>query len=305
MAFHVPEPFEELYDQVVDRFRMLLRRGVVTGITPIGLDRWLNNFASDQDRYLAARLLENLTFRSERMVASAIAHLCECLLPCELRRLNIGKFQDVDQFVESLESGGADHPVRFVAVDGAFDDTPGKSGAVIIREFQRHGPISKSLTCKPESLGASPASVRCLVFVDDMLGTGTQFTKFEKHYNLRALQPAKHLMYCPLVAHEKGLAKLKKDFPWLSVLPVEQFGTEHQFYRPLEDDAKTWAIDGSNVVDDVRLYVKQLCALHQIPATTHHSLSLLLGFQHATPNNTLPILYAKSSTWQNLLIRQT
>lgn len=38
-----------------------------------------------------------------------------------------------------------------------------------------------------------------------------------------------------------------------------------------------------------------MCERRNIPAATQQSLNLLLGFEHATPNNTLPLLYAESA----------
>ena len=304
MAFHVPPAHEGLYDQVVSRFRMLLRRRVITGITDIRLNLWLKNFVSPEEQYLAARVLDNLSYRSQAMVTSAIQHVNECVLPCELRRRKIGNFSDVDELVESLRSGDASHPVRFVAVDGGHEKTPGKSGAVIIRQFQRDG-VAKALTCKPENLGALPATVKCLVFVDDMLGTGKQFSGFSEHYALETYKISHTLIYCPLIAHQKGLDKLAAKFPWLVLLPVEVFGAAHQFYRGGTQDEGLWAIDGVNQVHEVRGFVKALCDKRNIPATTQHSLNLLLGFEHATPNNSLPLLYAESAQWEFLLKRQT
>ncbi|MCK9685717.1 hypothetical protein [Scleromatobacter humisilvae] len=304
MAFHVPPTHEGLYDQVVSRFRMLLRRGVITGISDVRLNLWLKNFISSEDQYLAARVLDNLSYRSQAMVTSAIQHVNECVLPCELRRRGIGNFADVDGLVESLRSGDATHPVRFVAVDGSHEQVPGKSGSVVIRQFQRDG-VSKALTCKPENLGALPATVKCLVFVDDMLGTGKQFSGFAEHYKLDTYAGTQAVIYCPLVAHQKGLDKLTAKFPWLTLLPVEVFGAAHQFYRGAAKNERQWAIDDENLVDDVREFVKALCTKRNIPATTQHSLNLLLGFEHATPNNSLPLLYAESPQWNFLLKRQT
>ena len=304
LAFHIPPSHEELYDQVVSRFRMLLRRRVITGINDIRLNLWLKNFVSPEEQYLAARVLDNLSYRSQAMVTSAIQHVNECVLPSELRRRKVGDFSDVDAFVESLRAGDASHPVRFVAVDGGHEKTPGKSGAVIIRQFQRDG-VAKALTCKPENLCGLPDTVKCLVFVDDMLGTGKQFSGFAAHYELEIYKDSKTLIYCPLIAHQKGLDKLTNKFPWLALLPVEVFGAAHQFYRGMAHDETLWAIDGTNRIDDLRGFVKALCDRRSIPATTQHSLHLLLGFEHATPNNSLPLLYAESQHWNYLLKRQT
>lgn len=304
MAFFVPPHHDGLYDQVVSRFRMLLRRHVITGLSDIQLNLWLGNFISPEEQYLAARVLENLSYRSKAMVTSAIQHVCECVLPCEVRRLGLGDYADVDEFTAALKQGDPAHPVRFVAVDGAHEKVPGKSGSLIIREFQFAG-VSKALTCKPDSLDGLPPTVKCLVFVDDMLGTGKQFRSFAQHYQLATHAGTRAVIYCPLIAHQKGLDALAAKFPWLTLLPVEVFGAAHEFYRGTLKDPNLWAIDPENRIDDVRVFIRDLCAKRKIPSTTSHSLNLLLGFEHATPNNSLPLLYAQSAQWNFLLKRQT
>ena len=58
-----------------------------------------------------------------------------------------------------------------------------------------------------------------------------------------------------------------------------------------------------NTVKDVKFFFEELATQHGIPASTHHGLDLLLGFEDATPNNTLSALWASSSSWAKLLTR--
>ena len=118
MAFLVPEAHAGLFEEVERRFRLLLSKNIVTGISETQFDMWLSNLLTQEDEYLAARLLENLTFRSEQMVGSAIDHILQCILPCELRRIGV-PIASVDDFIASLVRGGNNHPVRFVEIDVA------------------------------------------------------------------------------------------------------------------------------------------------------------------------------------------
>lgn len=194
MAFHVPVAHEELFDRVERQFRLLLSKHVVTGITEIDFNKWLSNFYTEEDKYLAARLLENLTFRSQEMVGSAIAHILQCILPGELRRVGL-RIESVDEFIQDVTSGRAQKFVRFVEVEGG--DEPGKSGAVLVRELHRLGSVHKALLCKVDAIKHLPGSVKCLVFVDDMLGTGTQFVTFAEESALAAEAAKRKLIYCP------------------------------------------------------------------------------------------------------------
>ncbi|KQV96641.1 hypothetical protein [Pelomonas sp. Root1237] len=302
MTFHVAEKHAGLFEQVERRFRLLLSRNVVTGITETQFDKWLSNLVTDEEQYLGARLLENLTFRSEPMVGSAIGHILECILPSELRRSGAA-VRSVDEFVASLRSPGMGRLVRFVEVDDPKGRTPGKSGALVMRELHRLGGVDKSLTCLPENIGTLPKAVKCLVFVDDMLGTGTQFKAFCDKYKLEQEAANRTLIYCPLAAFHTGLDHLATECPWMKVCPVEQFGEQHRFFRGDANKPEMWAVDQVNTVADVRQFVEDLCKSHGIRAAGDYALELLLGFHHATPNNTLPIMYAQTATWNNLLIR--
>jgi hypothetical protein len=303
LAFFVPEKFETLIDDVDAQFRLLLRKQVITGIDELRFEAWMGNFVTPEDRYLAARLLEGLTFRSQSMVCSSIDHLLQNILPCELRRLGLFRYRSIDEFLETLVAGDKSHQVRFVAIDGAHEPTPGKSGAIVIRQFRRHANISKQLTCRPENIATLPDTVKCLVFVDDMVGTGTQFLSFGTYYQLQDQATRKKLLYCPLVAFESGVAEISRSAPWVKVLEVELLDARHKFYRPAAHDARLWSVDQANDVADVRSHLAELAKARAIPASTRFTLDLVLGFEHATPNNTLPIMWAQSPTWSPLLVR--
>lgn len=298
MAFHVPTADEGLFDEVERRFRLLLAKHIVTGITEFQFNKWLTNFLTDEDKYLAARLLQNLTFRSQDMVGSAIAHILQCILPAELRRLGI-RFPSIEQFMQEISVGGGHQPLRFVEVEG--DSQPGKSGAVLMRELHRLGGVNNGLLIKAKDINGLATSTKALVFIDDMLGTGKQFTDFAKANRFAELAGKRELIYCPLAAYTDGLEKLADECPWLIVRPVEVFGPKHRFFRGEDARPEIWGIDQVNLVVDVRAHMANLCKRGGIP-TSRFGLELLIGFHHATPNNTLPVMYAKSP-WNHLLVR--
>ena len=302
MTFHVPSKFAGLSDDVARRFRLLLAKRVVTGVTEIQFNKWLDNFSTDEDQYLAARLLENLTFRSEQMVGSAIAHILQCILPSELRFAGVA-FKSIEELLNLLGTAHNKLPVRFVQVDDAAQRQPGKSGPVIMRELNRLGRVDKSYFCHAKDLHTLPDSVRCLVFVDDMLGTGKQFGDFADAIKLQQYQANKTLIYCPLAAYESGLNALAARCAWLKVCPVEVFGEKHKFFRGTAERPDVWAVDQVNLVEDVRSHVETLAVRGGFTKPNKFALDLLIGFHHATPNNTMQIMYFESPSWQNLLIR--
>lgn len=302
MAFHVPEKNYALYEEVQQRFRVLMKKGVITGVDESTLDCWLGNFRTEEECYFAACVLGRLIFRSKNMIESSIDHMLQCVLPTYLRRRNLFPYSDIESFLGSIQKNAPEHPIRFVGVDGNKAIDTGKSGAVIIRHYKRHADIHKSITCRPDSINQLPDHVHCLVFIDDMLGTGTQFSRFAKDHALEEKQGI-HMVYCPLVAFHRGVAKLQTEFPWLTVLPIETLNDHHQFFCASTKNPGVWAVDETNGVADVRDFFDKLATKHGIPKSTQHGLDLLLGFEDATPNNTLSALWAQSDNWVRLLKR--
>lgn len=85
MSFLVPDQHVYLFDDVTQRFRLLIQKKVIPTIDEIVLDNWLSNFSSHEDKYLAARILDGLIFRSRDMICSSIDQLLQCVLPSQLR----------------------------------------------------------------------------------------------------------------------------------------------------------------------------------------------------------------------------
>ena len=303
MALHVPQDRQGFFTDVDHRFRLLLRKGIISGIDPIRLNNWLANFVTAEDKYLAGHILNGLTNRSDAMVKSSFQHLMDCELPSLLRGQGNFPFPDLEALYTALREGDLALPIRIVAVDGTFEATPGKSGGVMIRQFKRHLNVSKALLCRPERLGELPDTVKVLVFIDDLVGTGKQFKSFAKHYELEVHAKTRCLVYCPLLAFDQGLLKLREALPWLQILPVETLDSSHQFFRGCAAAPQVWGVDSVNTVQDVRDHVSDLCQRNNIPPHTRHCLDLVVAFEHAVPNNSLPMLSIKSAQWQPLFDR--
>ncbi|WP_423395589.1 phosphoribosyltransferase-like protein [Burkholderia sp. LMG 21824] len=302
MAFFVPESYENFYDETIQRFKLLLQKQVLTGIDFGNLDQWLSNFQNKEEKYLAAHLLNSLIYRSGHMLCSSFQHLMHSELPVFLHRNGFQTPQGLVAFHRQLQEAEQDCAIRFVAVDGEFEQAPGKSGSVIIRKFAQHLNISKKILCRPGNVAALPEHVKFLIFVDDMLGTGTQFGKFAKFYKLDELRARFAMAYSPQLSHAQGIAHVAKHYPWLNLLPIERMGPEHQFFRAKGLDG-LWHGDAANKVEDVKDFCDALSQRNEIPKRTRHSLDLAVLFEHAAPNNTLPLYWAKSNHWHPLIAR--
>jgi hypothetical protein len=161
MALHIPQDRRGFFEDVDNRFRSLIRKGIISGIDPIRLNNWLANFVTDEDKYLAGQLLSGLTYRSDAMVKSSFQHLLSCELPGVLRSLGAFDFTDLESLENALSLGDASSPIRFVAVDGTFEPTPGKSGGSMpfrVELDRTSDAVSGPLTVRLPARRAMPAS---------------------------------------------------------------------------------------------------------------------------------------------------
>lgn len=303
MAFIVPEQYEGFFGESVRRFRLLLQKQVLTGIESNSLNLWLANFRSTNEQYLAAHLLNCLIYRSENMLCSSFQHLIHSELPTFLQSNGFSINYGLSHFRTELENADANYPLRFVAVDGSFEAIPGKSGATIIRTFRRHLAVNKRILCKPENIHTLPASVRYLIFIDDILGTGKQFSSFVDYYKLPEMVNRFSMAYSPQISYISGLVALYEKYPWLTVMPIERLDDQNQFFRHKNDKPDIWYADGENKVADVKSFYDSLATRAGIPKRTRYSLDLTVLFQHAGPNNTLSAYWARSEQWAPLIPR--
>ncbi len=147
-------------------------------------------------------------------------------------------------------------------------------------------------------------SVDTIVFVDDFLGGGTQFAKFFKRWDFVSKLATAKMLYAPVTAHQTGISHLAGLWPQLGVICGEGLNDSHGFFSD-----EVWSRVGHGTVtasDASNWYQGFANARGIVPGIGHlgvGSLALTYGFEHSTPNNSLPALWYKSKTWQPLLER--
>lgn len=303
-AFHIPDAFARFSNQTEKRFDILIKKRALTGIEVLQLRNWLSNFDSEEARYLAAHLLDSLVYRSDKMLESSSHHVLQMILPNVLASCGAYKASDLNSFLERIAAGDQQLGMRFVAVDGMFESTPGKSGAALIRIFGRATGVPDSLLVRPDNLKRLTNDVKALIFLDDCLGTGTQFCKFSTHYSLKQMASSRKLVYVPYVAHPSGIKKLRDEFPELIVRPIETLGVTADFFAGTSTDPTIWNRDKTNRVADVRSCYESLLRSRRVsPKESDFCLNLSLAFSISTPNNTLKAFHSTEGQWNRLFTR--
>jgi hypothetical protein len=268
------------------------------------LSGWLERrFNGEQERYLAACLLDTLIYRSSKQFDSSL---------CSLFRGNVRHAIDDslpgrNDLDLALALNRRKEPgVRLVPVICECDP-PSKSGPYVMRRLKRLLKIRDEWMVWPwQALDlAQKGQISSIVFVDDFLGTGTQFGGFLSKWQLDKVPADVRLVYAPVVAHEQGVGHLSSQYPNVTVVRAELLSHSHNFFS-----ATTWRqLTGRpDIAEDAAAYYREFVERNELMPRTMSAfgvgdLSLSFGFSHGTPNNSLPILWYDGSDRCNLLER--
>lgn len=304
MSFEIPPGKERFFNETKQKVELLIRKNILYGIKLYEVQGWLNNFDCSRALYLAAHLLDALIYRSPDMLKSMRRHMLEMQLSTALQRGGYQAPTTVEEFLSELKIGSRDLPIRFVAVDGGADKTPGKSGAALLRDFRQDGLINKNLTIRPEDVFNMPAHVKWLVLVDDFIGTGKQAENFFKHYGVKKWTEKHKVILLSFMAHTIGVEKIAQDLPYVIFDCAEILSSAHGFFEAMPNST-IWARDKYNNVQDVRdFYYNDLLSSKGVSLRLHnYELDLTIAFNRTIPNNTLAAYWTSKGQWCPLINR--
>lgn len=151
---------------------------------------------------------------------------------------------------------------------------------------------------------AVEAGVSSFIFVDDFLGTGRQFSDFIKDEDLYWLKDTCAVLYAPLAAHDEGVHALGRTLPWIPVCSAEHLTAEYGMF----DQASLAFQSDINSPESARAFYIALLRRRRLRFDRRFRmgfgrLALTYVFAHATPNNTLPILWHPTPGWTPLFPR--
>lgn len=266
-------------------------------ITSNDLDNWLSNFKNTEEQLLSAILLESLISRSEAQTTSILTSALQCSLPNAKYNTPEEIFEGVD-YIKQLTSRQVIDSIRIVPVIRDLDP-PTKSGPSIARMYKRQLGVNEKYMIWPWLIKDSISKgTNSFVFIDDVLASGQQASEFFTAYELHKYQEV-HFSYIPLLAHEEGINRLKRDHPYINISPVERIGHDNSLFKNERF---------SSVTDLEELYLKvakkyiNRRLFNQMP-TGYNSLALTFSYHHATPNASLPLYWYESEKFYPLVRR--
>jgi hypothetical protein len=300
--FSLPDKGEVYIEQVVDRCKNLAAGRVWGGLSPLALDHWMKNFTNSLERYFAASVLDALIYRSSQQTIALMEQVFQRSIPDLLRRRNKA-WQGWDDRLMAL-TDKSETGIRLVPVIRA-DDPPTKSGPHLARLYRRHMNFNDDWMIWPWQISRSrEKGVNIFIFIDDFLGSGRQFTDFDRLFDLKKQLAGSLAIYAPLVAHAKGVERVSNRSPHVSVCSAEALSYANGLFHP---QSKHFS-DGVNSPASAMSYYYELVKRKSIGLNPKSrkgfgSLALAYSFEHGTPNNCLPLFWIETPSWVPLFRR--
>jgi hypothetical protein len=262
----------------------------------------MKNFTTDEERYFAACVLDSLIYRSKNQTLALINQLFQRSLPDLTRRTPtpLGHLQDWQARLQVHPSKG-DPQIRLVAAVTA-SHPPTKSAYVIARYMMQDLSIPAQWIIKPwEMKSCISQGVNIFVLVDDFLGTGDQLDGTIVIEQIAPFFSSSFVVYAPLTAHTEGIKHLRSKFKDLYISPVELLDETYDLFHP---DSNAFR-DQLNTPDLAKTFYYELLRdkgidLSRPERKGYGALGLAYAFEHATPDNSLPILWWREEPWQPL-----
>jgi len=304
-TFTLPKDGQTYHTEIIDRCTELINFNIWGGLHLSRLRSWVTNFRTDEEKYFAACILDNLIYRSKEQTVTLIEQLFQRVIP-DLTRLDSTPIGVLEHCLADLRNEHSDPGIRLVTAVKQ-NDSPTKSGHEIARYMKRHLSIRERWIIKPwEIADHLQHGIKVFIFIDDFLGTGEQFKELLNMERIDAAMLANiYAVYAPLASHEVGVDELANEFPGLRVRSVESLTKNYGVFHP---DSNCFA-DGVNTPELAMVFYYDLLKKKHIGIDGAERrgfghLELTYAFEHATPDNSLPILWwAHSTEWTPLFDR--
>jgi hypothetical protein len=232
------------------------------------IEEWLLNFDSNEDMFLALKLLNKLsyiTYDNLKSLSKALFNRIKAELGVMATKLCIFSY------IGDITSGSA-HTMKI---------------------FQEQNDLRKDLFVESTQL-TSVHGKKVLLLLDDFIGSGNFFVKwFEENSSI--LSKFEKLYYCSLVAFEDGIKKVEKDSNVKVICGRKYEPSSKVLEGDLFSDAEKDQIKN--------LVTKYSRRLPQEYLWGRDNCQLLVALESHIPNNSLAILWA-SKYWSPLIERK-
>lgn len=292
----------------VDRDTVLAKCAYFTtvGLWPLTVKvdprAWLSNFDPEEERY-AVYLLNAFLFFNEHIIDRVFVAACQSLsrdIPQgDPRQMEVDWSRFLDGLIVTAVRGE-----RPAATD---------SGALFTRRARALLGIPKGrILDQPEALEHLVSHGGDVLFVDDFVGTGSQFLDtFARPFRVAgervsfsslAERGIGRYFYCPVVATSFGMERISGRHPKVILRPGHALPPRYSAFHP---DSLIWPDDLRPGAEGFIRRASARAGIPDAPGKTSHwkgfgDLGLVVAFAHGAPDATLPLIWWEENNWKPL-----
>lgn len=277
----------------------------------INVDRWISNFETQDQKY-AMHMVSQFIYVSDQLVDaqfhSAFQNLSNVIL------------DEWKEFAEAKQVWN-DFLGRclIVPVQGE-EPSPADSGYIFARKARQILRIpERQMADLDDAIEAIMSGRKTyIVFVDDFVGSGEQFTKTLDRKSQRSnifgqsiknaanANPNSQLFYCNVAMTALGKARVEHECPNVVLSSANVLGSEYSW---TSENGAMWPDDEkANGMSIIEKYSKRLGYRDDNGSENDwrgfHCLGLGLAFEHSTPDASLPIFFSERNGWRPLVTRR-
>ena len=263
---------------------------------------WLNQFDDNQERRLIFNLLSKIKYYDDYKIREKI----------KLIHKRISK--DLPPIILNADETSKRDKQRKDIIISGFDKL-GKSTPLYARIYRQENDINSrniAFSNKLKSIISNPSQkISAIVFIDDIIGSGGTIIKEMNNLNndIGALLKDKNIKVyiTALIGFEKGVQNIKRSlnnliFDFDIYCPDEI--AENETCNAEESILYEDSIEKEKTIDVIKKYHQKLNLDSNFTPFGYNDDGLLVAFNEACPNNTLPLIWkTEEGKWEALLNR--
>jgi|GEM_PF-3255197 len=199
--------------------------------------------------------------------------------------------QLVDLVLAEL-SGAREDALYFIPVGGVYESS--RVIARAIRDIQRRTRARWQICSMADVERLEPNEVDALIFVDDFSGTGNSLSTWWSEVEPLVLPKDAKIIVALLVLNDPARSA------------ILQFADDVICIQELDDTHNAFSTSCCHFNDSDRNLLLKYCVrtgASRKYVKGYGDCGLLIAFKHGCPNNSLPLLWWESGTWESLFLR--
>ena len=262
--------------------------------------------------WAALHLLSKFLYFNNEMIRSLLKSMYQNLFRVPLvHDIRRGNKNTLDATLIEAEYQKKLMQSRFIGMGN-----PSESGCHLLYYFRQENQLKKSLFIHGHEIFSRNANgsdeiknrnINRYVFLDDFCGTGVQGVDYSINIvsKIKSLDDSAKVFYYPLIATDVGLGKIRDKNIFDKVETVIELDNS---FRCFSKDSRFFLTSEKTIKS-----LASLICVHYGHQLFEHNMDcsplgfgkcqLLIGLQHNTPDNTLPIFWANSPSFQSIFHR--